>query len=161
MLSGGQWKIKLGKTMFKDLSLKTSHSYLAPLPKYLLTDTPLTLHSVKKVFSGCNGLVIPKTDIHHALNGSGEQKIGPFFVDGVCGKTVYEFNECFWHECSTCYPLDRTKIKNPTTQQSTRELHIFTLDKIKYLEGCGYTVVIKWEHELKIDHKHYVELNNL
>lgn len=33
--------------------------------------------------------------IQHKLNG-GEVKIGPWYVDGLCGKTVYEFQGCFW-----------------------------------------------------------------
>jgi len=35
-------------------------------------------------------------NLQHKLNG-GEQKIGKFKVDGLCRRTVYEFNGCLWY----------------------------------------------------------------
>ena len=83
-------------------------------------------------------------DIQHALNGRGERKEGGYYVDGFHGRTVYEFNGCFWHGCPTCYKVDRTKIKHPVTQQSMSELYALTVKKRKHLHYLGYRVVTKW-----------------
>ena len=96
-----------------------------------------------------------KVHIDHALNGRGEQKIGGYHVDGFSkeNNTVYEFNGCFYHGCPQCYPLDRTRVKHPRTQQSMSELYAITEKKRQTLENLGYRVVTKWEHEFQFDLK--------
>jgi len=100
----------------------------------------------------------PGVDIAHALNGRGEQKVGRYYVDGLCGTTVYEFHGCFWHGCPTCYPLDRSKLTHPRTHQSLSELFALTQKKQQVLESLGYTVVTKWELEFLADLKTNLKL---
>ncbi|MEW8548383.1 MAG: DNA polymerase, partial [Candidatus Thiodiazotropha sp.] len=71
---------------------------------------------------------------------------------------IYEYNGCFWHACPTCYPKDRTKIKNPRTGHSLSETYAQTQSKTKYLESCGYKVITKWKHEFTEDLKINPEL---
>jgi len=98
-----------------------------------------------------------RVDIVHALNGRGKQGRG-YYVDGLCGTTVYEFHGCFWHGCPTCYPLDRSKITHPRTHQSLSELFALTQKKQQVLESLGYEVVVKWEHEFLRDLKTNLKL---
>ena len=76
-------------------------------------------------------------EIFHALNGNREKHVGPYHLHG------YDDNGCFWYECPTCYPSDRTKIIHPVTGQSMSELYHLTTKKMKYLEACGLHVMIK------------------
>jgi len=98
-------------------------------------------------------------DIAHALNGRGEQKVGTHYVDGLSGTTVYEFHGCFWHGCPTCYPVDRSRVKHPRTQQSMNELFALTIKK-EVLKSLGYTVITKWEHEFLQDLKTNLVVKN-
>jgi len=89
-----------------------------------------------------------KIRIRHKLNG-GEVKIGWCKVDGLEEETkmVYEFQGCWWHGCPTCL-----KKRNETVldkEQSAEEAFQATIDRRKFLEGQGYTVVEKWECALK------------
>jgi len=90
--------------------------------------------------------------IRHKLNG-GEVKIGWCKVDGLDeqSKTVYEFNGCLWHGCPTCLKNRSDLMFDRET--SADEAYQSTLDRQRYLEDLGYTVVSKWECQLKAELK--------
>ena len=86
-------------------------------------------------------------DVRHAENGL-EEKIGPYKVDGLCEKTVFEFNGCVYHGCPRCYR--NRELRPPGGGTGTMEdRYQQTLDKQAELERRGYTVRTMWECELK------------
>jgi len=87
-----------------------------------------------------------KIEIRHKLNG-GEVKVCKFKVDGLCGKTIYEFYGCLWHGCPTCMK-NRT---HPTADRmlNATEAYEKTIEKRTILESNGYTVVEMWECKFK------------
>ena len=101
--------------------------------------------------------------IHHALCGhGGERQILGASVDGYHpeSKTVFQFHGCFWHGCTRCYPTERTAFVRQTKQGKVttrldsqgkpmrrKDAYGLTLQRTKFLEAAGYTVVEKWEHE--------------
>jgi len=60
-------------------------------------------------------------NIHHAGN-SGEQRIGPYRVDGFHAETntVYEYHGDFWHGCPKCFARET---KNPVNGNTMGELY--------------------------------------
>ena len=66
--------------------------------------------------------------ILHKLNG-GEQRIGPFKVDGLCDKTVYEFYGCYWHGCPKCMSRrhDPVITNDTTADEAYQVIHITLL----------------------------------
>lgn len=84
--------------------------------------------------------------IRHALNG-GEVKIGKYKADGVCGSTVYEYNGCYYHGCPKCMPKRNTVTADPNV--TAEEAYQRTAARRRYIENQGYTVVEKWECDLK------------
>lgn len=94
---------------------------------------------------------IHDVNIQHAFNG-GEKQIGPFKVDGyretASGeKIVYEFNGC-----PKCFSRNTV---NPVNDTTMSDLHMKTLDKMKFLQDKGYTYESIWEcqydHECKVN----------
>jgi len=89
-------------------------------------------------------------EIQHAYKGR-EERIGPFKVDGLCGQTIYEFYGCFWHGCPKCM---KQRFKISADQYTTaREAYDRTLERKKFLQDKGYTVVEKWQCDLMKDLK--------
>ncbi|XP_071040091.1 uncharacterized protein [Parasteatoda tepidariorum] len=86
--------------------------------------------------------------IEHALNGSGEIKIGGVSVDGFCRQTntIYQFHGCFYHGCADCYEGDTIhplkKLPMATLLAKTKG----TTDKFR---ASGYEVIELWEHRFK------------
>jgi len=81
-------------------------------------------------------------DVLHKLNG-GEAKIGKYKVDGLSGRTVYEFHGCYWHGCPSCM-----KNRNHLTADqflTAKEAYEMTINKRKFLESKGYQVIEMWE----------------
>lgn len=85
--------------------------------------------------------------IRHAFNNS-EVQIGPYKVDGLCQETntIYEFYGCFWHGCPKCM-FQRNKL-TADKYMTAREAYIRTMERQKYLQDQGYTIVDKWECDL-------------
>ncbi|KFM66876.1 hypothetical protein X975_15213, partial [Stegodyphus mimosarum] len=86
--------------------------------------------------------------IQHALNGSGEHKIAEISVDGFCQltQTVYQFQGCFFHGCSSCYDGD---IIHPFKGVSMATLREKTEEIAGKLRAQGLTVIEMWEHEFQ------------
>jgi len=90
--------------------------------------------------------------IRHKLNG-GEVKIGWCKVNGLDEEngTIYEFQGCWWHGCPTCIKK-RTEI-TLDKERSADEAFQATIDRRMFLESQGYTVIEKWECEIRKDLK--------
>jgi len=97
-----------------------------------------------------------KIVIQHAFNGR-EATIGPYKVDGLCGKNIFEFYGCFWHGCPKCIKKRTTLTADQYT--TAREAYDRTLERRQFLQNEGYTIVEKWECELKreIEENHEME----
>nr|XP_042900963.1 uncharacterized protein LOC122269882 [Parasteatoda tepidariorum] len=84
--------------------------------------------------------------IEHALNGSGEIKIGGVSVDGFCRQTntIYQFHGCFYHGCPDCYEGDTIhpfkKCPMSTLLAKTKE----TSDKFR---SSGYEIIMKFRKD--------------
>ena len=53
---------------------------------------------------------------------------------------IVELFGCYFHQCSRCHVTQTPKFKN----QSKRDAA-----KVKYLQACGYSLKVIWEHDLK------------
>jgi very-short-patch-repair endonuclease len=82
-------------------------------------------------------------NIEHAHN-MGEKRIGRYFVDGfdTANKTIYEFNGCYFHghQCEI-----NEKDYNERCGVPMRVLYERTIERKRYLQDRGYTVVDIWE----------------
>ena len=88
--------------------------------------------------------------IQHALNGGEVTLKGIGKVDGFCEQTntVYEFQGCFWHGCSSCYSDDSINTKNQMDMLTLRKR---TLEKNGLIREAGYKLVEMYECDLKND----------
>ncbi|XP_035222242.1 uncharacterized protein LOC118195102 isoform X3 [Stegodyphus dumicola] len=86
--------------------------------------------------------------IQHALNGSGEHRVAGISVDGFCQETqtVYQFQGCFFHGCSSCYDGD---IIHPLKGVSMATLREKTEETTRKLRTQGFHVIEMWEHEFQ------------
>ena len=92
--------------------------------------------------------VTRQINITHKLNSStGEVRIGPYKVDGISSKTIFEFNGCYWHGCKWCMPQRTHKTADRFTP--AKEAYERTQYKLNYLHQKGYNVVEIWECQLK------------
>ena len=86
--------------------------------------------------------------IKHVRNG-GEQKVrtekGEEFVDGLDGKTVYEFMGCLWHGCPTCCKQQRHRYYGANPDRTLAELYEATEAKMQRLQRAGFQVKVQWE----------------
>lgn len=75
--------------------------------------------------------------IQHADN-SGEQRIGPYRVDGFHeeSNTVYEYHGDFWHGCPKCFARET---KNSDTGNTMGELYERTIQRGDYLIAQGFS----------------------
>ena len=93
-----------------------------------------------------NSTGIPR--IKHVRNG-GEQKVptekGEEFVDGLDGKTVYEFLGCLWHGCPTCCQYQRHRCYGANPDRTLADLYEATEAKMQRLERAGFQVKVQWE----------------
>ncbi|KAM4028544.1 uncharacterized protein ACNLHF_023858 [Anomaloglossus baeobatrachus] len=87
--------------------------------------------------------------IQHALRG-GEKQVGKYFLDGYAyvnnSHIAFEFQGCFYHGCPVCYNENDS---NKVTNTSYGQLYYAFLAKKRYLQYCGYTVRVLWEHDWK------------
>ena len=93
--------------------------------------------------------------IRHTFNG-GEVQINGMLVDGVDvqRRVAYEFNNCFFHGCLTCFPHQRfTTTSRRRGDRTFQECYEATVAKKKKLEAAGWSVVSKWECEWKNETK--------
>jgi len=93
-----------------------------------------------------------KINIRHKLNG-GEVKVGKYKVDGIDGKTIYEFHGCYWHGCPKCM-----KNRNHQTADkylTAKEAYEKTVARKTALESKGYNVIDMWECQFK----HQIQCN--
>ena len=87
--------------------------------------------------------------IQHVRNG-GEQSVKTtvtsYVVDGydALTSTVYEFHECLYHGCPTCFPMREVK-HHATPDRTAEELYQATLNKRMALLRASYTVIEVWE----------------
>jgi len=93
--------------------------------------------------------------IRHAKNG-GEVFVGPYKVDGISGQIIFEFNGCYYHGCKKCF-------KNRSQQVAGLDLtaddaFARTLNRKRFLESKGYTVVEIWGCELEQNLKNDQEM---
>ena len=90
-------------------------------------------------------------DIQHARN-AGEYRIPGtnFRADGYCHdtQTVYEFQGCFTHGCTTCYP-NRHEKHVRHYDRTMQDIYEISQHKVQQLREQGYTVVQIWECEWK------------
>ncbi|XP_035234161.1 uncharacterized protein LOC118205994 [Stegodyphus dumicola] len=86
--------------------------------------------------------------IQHALNGSGEHRVAGISVDGFCQETqtVYQFQGCFFHGCSSCYDGD---IIHPLKGVSMATLREKTEETTRKLRTQGFHVIEMWKHEFQ------------
>ena len=89
--------------------------------------------------------------IRHVRNG-GEQTVRTavtsYFVDGYdpITRTIYEFNGCLYHGCTSCYPNRQAK-NYAVPDRTVEELYEATLNKRMALLRAGYVVIDIWECE--------------
>ncbi len=98
-------------------------------------------------------------NIDHAGNGR-EKKIGKYRVDGFYEDpvtkhvTIYEFNGCYWHACSKCYPHIVSGNDETLEMVKRREN---TEERLQYLKSRVHNVISIWECEfrdnLAVDHE--------
>jgi hypothetical protein len=90
-------------------------------------------------------LSISKPNLQHGLNGN-EYRIEstPYYADGydLVNNTIYEFNGCYWHGCSRCFPPDE---KNKNSGILYKDLKTKTLKKEQIIISKGYKYVDIWE----------------
>ena len=72
---------------------------------------------------------------------------GEEFVDGLDGKTVFEFLGCLWHGCPTCCQYQRHRCYGANPDRTLSELYEATEAKMQRLERAGYQVKVQWECE--------------
>ena len=93
-----------------------------------------------------NSTGVPR--IKHVRNG-GEQKVrtekGEEYVDGLDGKTVYEFLGCLWHGCPTCCNQQRHRYYGANPDRTLYELYEATEAKMLRLQRAGFQVKVQWE----------------
>ena len=89
-----------------------------------------------------------KCNIVHAHNSTTEQRVGPYLIDGTDkrNRVLYEYNGRYWHE-HNC-PLNDNEF-NDKCGVPMSVLYERTLQRKRYLDGRGYTVVFMWECECK------------
>ena len=82
--------------------------------------------------------------IQHALNSTGEYKIGKYSVDGYCSEknTVYQYDGCFWHGHLACYDKD---IDHPLKKVKMGFVYKQTLERDEFIKSQGYNLVTIWE----------------
>ena len=101
--------------------------------------------------------------LHHVRNG-GEQKVltpgEALFVVGYDAetKTVYEFHDCFFHECPTCFPIRRQRKHYCRPDRTINEVYEAGCRKTRQLQQAGYTVIEKWECAFNKDKKTDLQL---
>ena len=83
-------------------------------------------------------------EIKHARN-HGEQRVGPYKVDGMYGKTVFEFYGCLWHGHPLCFKEREKNI--PGSSLTVEDAFQHTLQRKEYLEKAGYVLEEIWECE--------------
>lgn len=98
---------------------------------------------------------IEKIQIRHAMN-MGELKIGSYKVDGLHGKTVYEFHGCWWHGCPKC--MKRRHQLTADQILTAEEAYQRTVKRKQYIEDKGYTVIEMWECTLNFELKKNLEM---
>ena len=83
--------------------------------------------------------------IQHAGNGGERtiQYVGQ--VDGYCQatNTVFEYQGCYYHGCTTCFP-NRTERHTRLDNRQMWEVREVTKEKIAKLRSCGYNVEEMW-----------------
>jgi len=67
-------------------------------------------------------------------------------ADGYCPKdnTVYEFQSCFWHGCTTCFK-NRHEKHYRLADRTFHEVHKETVQRIQKIRQQGYNVNTIWE----------------
>ncbi|KAG8235576.1 hypothetical protein J437_LFUL013126 [Ladona fulva] len=82
--------------------------------------------------------------IRHAGNGR-EARVMGVKVDGLFGKTVYEFHGCYFHGCVHCFAGSRDEKISNSPRETMNMRHEATLKKSSLLREGGYEVVEMWE----------------
>ena len=96
--------------------------------------------------------------IHHALCGhGGEREVAGALVDGYHHetKTVFQFNGCYWHGCSKCFPHNRDEkpiLPNGKFGRSLNQKFKETIERRTAILEEKYTLVEMWECEVNISH---------
>ena len=96
-----------------------------------------------------DAMKVPETErayfIQHAGNGGERtiQYVGQ--MDGYCHatKTVFEFQGCYFHGCTTCFP-NRTERHTRLDNRQMWDVREVTKEKIAKLQSIGYKVVEMW-----------------
>jgi len=136
--------------LYKDKFLKPETIAIVPKHNYRGVQKPFSNASIQWL-----DFVSYKTGkkIKHALNG-GEKRIFDeqenkfYYVDGLAGKTVYEFYGCVFHSCNRCYQADSL---NPFRPNSTnKEVYNETLHREDRLRALGYEVKFIWYCDFEI-----------
>ena len=86
--------------------------------------------------------------LHAGNQGECQVQIGlnKTYVDGYDPNTntIYEFNGCFFHGCTTCFNnRDQTHAK--LNNKTMAEVYQSTMHRIAHLQHSGYNVIVMWE----------------
>lgn len=83
-----------------------------------------------------------------------------YFVDGydVTTRTIYEFHGCWYHGFKQCFKQQRDVARNCHPDRTVDEVCEATLRKTRMLQQAGYTVIEKWECDLKQEKKTNLQL---
>ena len=88
--------------------------------------------------------------IQHA--GNGGEKIIQYVgnVDGYCHatKTIYEYQGCYFHGCTDCFP-NRTERHTTLDNRQMWEVRECTKEKVSKLRSIGFNVVEMWSCQWK------------
>jgi hypothetical protein len=90
-------------------------------------------------------LSISRPKLQHGLNGTEYRIVStPYHADGydLVDNTVYEYNGCYWHGCSSCFSPDE---KNKHKDILYKDLYTNTLERKKIILSKGYIYKAIWE----------------
>jgi len=95
-------------------------------------------------------LEISNPSIEHGLKSGGEHRIknSRYYADGYISinNTIAEFQGCFWHGCTKCYPRDAI---NPRTKSTFEDLYNKRIIKKDHCIANGYKYIELWECDWK------------
>ena len=88
--------------------------------------------------------------IQSAFHG-GEQKIGKYKVDGIYGRSVFEFYGDYWHVHPDKFPdenVHHPSVKHKDgTHMTVKKIQHYNHQRVQYLRDQGHNVEIMWEKD--------------
>lgn len=95
--------------------------------------------------------------MQHGIEIEREQRIGNCYVDGLHRetRTVFEFNGCWVHGCSKCFP--DSSVMNTKLCKTMEELRQNTEARLCYLRKRQFMVQTCWEHDFDANQTLYLK----